>query len=212
MQIDYLEFKQINLFPTEIYTIQLADLAWCSDYQRIVEQMQSKEGTRNARGQWSSPDDLDQRIEWQPLRDMILHTLDITLRDRGIKYEAIRMNCMWSNAHYQASSHDQHTHPNSMFSGVVYISCPEPEPGDFYVRDPRLQAHAHVYDYVDDKPAVYDFWKIRPKIGQLIIFPSWLEHGTRPGRFNEGQRISVSFNCMLECEMKQNHTVRAEYR
>jgi uncharacterized protein (TIGR02466 family) len=212
MQVDYKEIKQISLFPTRIYTAQLADLAWCDDYQRIVEQMQASEGTRNSQGQWSSPDDLDQRPEWLPLRDMILHSLDITLKDRGVKFKAVRMNCMWANAHYQGSCHDQHHHPNAMFSGVVYINCPEPAPGDFYIRDPRLQAHQYVYDYEDNRLAEYDYWSITPKAGQIIIFPSWLEHGTRPGKFARGQRISVSFNCMLECEMLQNHTVRAEYR
>jgi uncharacterized protein (TIGR02466 family) len=142
----------------------------------------------------------------------VLETLAITLAQESIKYSTIRMNCMWANIHGQMGWHDQHHHPNSMFSGVVYIECPEPEPGDFYVRDPRLQAHQYVYDYTRERAENYDYWSITPEQGQIIIFPSWLEHGTRPGRFDRGERISVSFNCMLECEMKQNHTVRAEYR
>lgn len=37
--------------------------------------------------------------------------------------------------------------------------------------------------------------KIEPRVGWLVLFPSWIWHGTRP--FAEGERLAVAFEVAL---------------
>jgi uncharacterized protein (TIGR02466 family) len=206
----YTRVETRELFPTRIYTLDFQDLSSLDPYLEQARLLETLEGHRGTNGIWTSPDDLDLRPEWQDLRDQILASVELTVQDRGIDYLGIRMNCMWANINRGTGIHQVHTHPNAMWSVVLYLNVDKVDPGMFYFKDPRPQATTIVYDYLDGR-AEYDHMSIEPKKGRLIVFPSWLEHGTHSTNSKE-ERVCISANIMLECRMRQNHTVRAEYR
>ena len=172
--------------------------------------METLEGRWGINGIWTSQDNLDSRPEWQELRDQILASVELTVQDRGIEYLGLRMNCMWANLNRGTGVHQVHNHPNAMWSVVLYLNVDELDPGLLYFKDPRPQATGIVYDYIDGK-AEYDHMTVEPKKGRLVVFPSWLEHGTHASA-SSVERVCISANIMLECRMNQNHTVKAEFR
>jgi len=95
-----------------------------------------------------------------------------------------------------------HVHPESLFSGVVYLRMPSPDaessetnpaPGSlcFYGDGVR-----NVLDHDSSLPSHhFATQSILPASGDLILFPSYLWHGTVPFA-SDGPRICLAFNVL----------------
>ena len=88
---------------------------------------------------------------------------------------------IWSSVHANGSFHSAHHHQDASISGILYITTP-PGSGAVVFNDPRGQL-----------PPFGKSLQIVPKVGELIMFPSWLVHSVLPTMSTQS-RISVSFN------------------
>lgn len=193
---------QHNLFPTPIWEFVLEDVSIADKFaQKFIQLRETEEdkGIHSGGGNWVSPDDLHLREDWNPITEIFLSRVKEVVDHLGIIYEDLEITCMWGNSHVGTSQHQMHHHPNSMFSGVFYLSAPE-NCGNLIIKDPRgALPTTFVFDYKEG----YNFFeinKIVPSAGKIIIFPSWLEHGTDVGS-HEGERISLSFNVVLKTKV-----------
>ncbi|HUO03077.1 MAG TPA: TIGR02466 family protein [Rhizomicrobium sp.] len=90
-----------------------------------------------------------------------------------------------------------HVHPNAHISGVYYIAAPPAtleagrEDGKISFSDPRPRAN--MSQLVTQKTRHAE----APVPGDMVIFPSWLEHSVAPFQ-GEGERICIAFNARLE--------------
>jgi hypothetical protein len=93
----------------------------------------------------------------------------------------------WSVLLRKAGYHANHVHPVGWISSALYISLPPDlglgEAGYLTLGEPRSTC----FD-IDVPP----FRTIEPKPGRLVLFPSYMWHGTRP--FGEGERLTVAFD------------------
>ena len=72
-------------------------------------------------------------------------------------------------------------------SSALYVALP-PDLGQGEAGMLTLgEARSSCFD-VDTKP----FRMVEPKPGRLVLFPSYMWHGTRP--FGEGERLTVAFD------------------
>lgn len=92
-----------------------------------------------------------------------------------------------------------HGHPDSLFSGVVYLQVPEPEcvpgqehaPGSLCFYGDGVRADGASEEAAGaHRTATFS---ILPRRGDLILFPSYLWHGTVPFSM-AGPRICLAFN------------------
>jgi uncharacterized protein (TIGR02466 family) len=211
IEIKFSEATRHTLFPTLVYAFQLENPDILDEYAQKLRDMQSAgEGITYTENNWCSLDNLNLRKDWDLISGIALDRTNTALKDIGIKFDGLRINCMWSNIHKTGSSHQLHNHPNCMYSGVIYLNVPEgtvKNPGYFYFKDPVRQAYQIVYDGHQ-----HEQYMFRPRKGFMLIFPSWLEHGIDLCNFPEDQdRISLSFNIMVETTIT-SHTVKADYR
>lgn len=99
----------------------------------------------------------------------------------------------WMNANPAGGYNAPHTHPGAHWSGVYYVSQPEIETGNsgmIEFLDPRsdlpnwriLKAQAFRPKH-----------KVRPKAGEIVLFPSYLVHWVYPNEANE-DRVTIAFN------------------
>jgi uncharacterized protein (TIGR02466 family) len=112
---------------------------------------------------------------------------------RGTKPQ---VDSLWVNVMPEGGSHTSHIHPNSVISGTFYVAVPAGA-GPIVYEDPRLgfmmAAPPRRKDVPDNmKPHVH----FRPQVGTLMLWESWLRHEVPLNRA-AGNRISVSFNCVL---------------
>ena len=106
-----------------------------------------------------------------------------------------------------------HTHPMASWSGVYCVDPGEtpddrPESGVLRFHNPH-----HYSNYFLDAgnqnlkpPYSHGTWNVRLSPGQLVLFPSWLQHEVMPFYGND-ERITIAFNCWFG--MKDAAPVRA---
>lgn len=149
-------------------------------------------------GNWCSNDNLNIDNNFKKLVSFINDTV-LTYLDEIYKCNSddFYMTGMWANVHKSFSKHHIHSHPNSFLSGVFYIDIPQGA-GDIFFKDPRMGSQVLVPDYKETPNFMFHEMQFSVHTGKLILFPSYLEHGTHLGNDHEGYRISVSFNYMLK--------------
>lgn len=154
----------------------------------------------------TTPDDLHLRKEFSNFLNFVEEkTKEFSEEILGIRKHNLIMNGMWSNVHSPGSKHHFHQHPNSFVSGVYYPLCPNCDDiGNIIFVDPRQAKNMFHADFFKTSCiSNRNIW-VTPKSGLLLIFPSWLEHGTDPflGK-PEDSRVSISFNYLLKkCDQK----------
>ncbi|MDR7133715.1 uncharacterized protein (TIGR02466 family) [Lysobacter niastensis] len=94
-----------------------------------------------------------------------------------------------------------HTHPMASWSGVYCVApgrTPDdrPESGVLRFHNPH-----HYSNYFLDAgnarlraPYHHGTWNVRFQPGQLVLFPSWLQHEVMPF-YGDDERITIAFNC-----------------
>lgn len=94
-----------------------------------------------------------------------------------------------------------HTHPMASWSGVYCVSPgtsppDRPESGVLRFHNPHFYSNA----FMDAgnarfaEPFHHGSWSVPLRAGQLVLFPSWLQHEVLP-YYGEDERITVAFNC-----------------
>ena len=104
-------------------------------------------------------------------------------RDRRIRFAG-----SWSVRLGGAGHHANHVHPQGWISSALYISLPR--------RQPHEDVHAGWLTLGEPQAALgLDLPPSRvvePRKARLVLFPSWMWHGTRP--FAEGERLTIAFD------------------
>tara|TARA_B100000287_G_C20147837_1_gene588927 strand:+ start:24 stop:569 length:546 start_codon:yes stop_codon:yes gene_type:complete len=98
----------------------------------------------------------------------------------------------WVNVNGEGHSNNKHSHFTSdiLISGVYYVKVPE-DSGNIRFYDPRGELIHKTLDWKYYHN--YQYHYIKPKEGQMIFFPCWLEHDVEPNQSND-ERVSIAFN------------------
>ena len=103
----------------------------------------------------------------------------------------------WSVKLHNMGYHSNHMHPMGWLSSAFYVTLPEDiqneseKAGWFQVGVPNIDLESKL------KPTRY----IKPEIGKLILFPSFLWHGTVP--FKEG-----SYRLSVACDVRKQDVIK----
>ena len=195
-------FTLHSLFSVPVLIRALPEAAATNDALRrnILSREESDSGlTRSNADGWHSPttlltwpgpeiatlrkwiDDGMREISLMALRGDSTKAVDIAYEAQG-----------WANVNRDGNYNVAHTHPQSHWSIVYYVTIGEPEPnrrlnGVIEFRDPRHRA--------TEFPG-FEFgyaWRVTPQAGLMIIFPAWLEHMVHPF-YGKSERISLAIN------------------
>lgn len=104
-------------------------------------------------------------------------------RDRHIRFAG-----SWSVRLLGRGHHANHVHPQGWISSALYVALPARGPGE----DPHagwLALGAPQRALGLDLAAAR---LVEPRQGRLVLFPSWMWHGTRP--FADGERLTMAFD------------------
>lgn len=98
---------------------------------------------------------------------------------------------------YRTSEHDfrdEHTHPHHHISGVYYYKFNK-DHGSIYFKNPVQTIANCQFPEGNKTPSKIE---VEPAQGTLILFPSWLSHGTNVSNTKD-ERVTVVFNVDLIC-------------
>lgn len=104
----------------------------------------------------------------------------------------------WATKNEQGIQHHRHTHPNSIFSGVFYFDADQCDaPLTLHAKSPIFKNFALEYHYSGYSIYNSNNWSFPVKTGTLIIFPSWVEHGSLENK-NTKSRQLIGFNSFVK--------------
>ena len=98
----------------------------------------------------------------------------------------------WVSYQYPNSKLKKHTHPGSTLSGVLYLRA-DANSSPIYFYNPNPFASFTTINDMQN-PFTREHVKFQPKTGDLLIFPSWLAHGSDEEKNMTEERIILSFN------------------
>jgi uncharacterized protein (TIGR02466 family) len=199
-----------QLFPTNVLSKDWGpDVAERIKHVILGHKASNPEGIyrSNAAGTWHSNDQLlmwsgDVGKELQTMfKGMFIAAFEQMAIKKGGKY-TLRL-AAWAMVYSDQGYATVHTHPNCHMSSVYYVD-PGPQdteltmatgvrvvPGNIEFLDTRGCGNMTVPG-LTFQPAA----RIAPKLGKMLIFPSWLPHFVHPVRGTE-PRISIACNCTL---------------
>ena len=107
-----------------------------------------------------------------------------------------RMTTCWANSMGLGTHHTLHLHPQSVISGVYYVSTPRGS-SPLKLEDPRMGHFMAAPARKSSAPANQQaYLRLAPRAGDFVLFESWMRHEVPPHRGRE-RRLSVSFNYEL---------------
>jgi uncharacterized protein (TIGR02466 family) len=195
------------VFPTPLHIVDFDDTGFCDRAVLAINNIRADGEGGGDDVCWCTPDNLNDRPDFFEIKNIILSEISKVFDDIGLVRDDENMTCMWANVSKPANRHALHPHANSYYSGVFYLATPG-IPGNIGFKDPRVGSEMISPDYTDGSIFKFRTIEFEPKKGRLIMFPSWLHHGTRSGDFDENlDRIALSFNIMPKCTIT-DHTRR----
>lgn len=193
--------EQINLFASPLLLFELEQSANLNERLRadIDRLMEQSEGLRrsNQRG-WHSEGTLFSRPEesFRTLCAAILRAVAEATQRVSPDFDPALYRFAaegWVNVNGTSAYNAPHDHPGFCWSGVYYVATPASpteRSGNIEFLDPRT----NVADMAVPGSAFFQpKFRMQPKAGTLIVFPSYLRHWVYPNDSEEA-RISVAFN------------------
>ena len=197
-----------SFFSTRIYRADLRNFGDKIDQGELASTCLSTASDDEAGQKWSddnnfagytsyaSLNDLDWRYSiFKDLIKILNKHVKTFVKDLefDLNNKKIKLDSLWINILPFGGIHTSHLHPHSVISGTTYISMPK---GTSAIKfeDPRLaMMMASPSQKENARPELKNFIYIEPKLGEVLLWESWLRHEVQMNMADE-ERISVSFN------------------
>ena len=205
------EFRRL-IFPTQLLVGQVKSTEICSKIEELAYKF--KNNTTDAplvSGKWNynersgSQEDYNtygvtsynsevllENPEWREAIDFIYDFASTMIRSVYDGTDKPTLLSLWTTIYPPGGYIPEHTHSNSLMSGVFYVKAPE-NCGNIVFKDISCVAKTMCVNNVRSFPTVDTTWTEPVEAGKMIVFPSWLPHLTLPNKSNE-DRIILSFN------------------
>ena len=103
----------------------------------------------------------------------------------------VQVSNAWAHIQHKGSYIVEHTHPNSKVSGVLYLKADE-NSNNLVFKNPN--PYTKIEAPIVHNEFNYGVSTFPSETGRVLLFPSWLEHGSNHLTNNSDERIMLSFN------------------
>lgn len=202
-----------SLFVTRLYRAQLSEFAPKIDSAELEDSCLVIAEDDEAGQNWSEENGYPGYTSYASLTDLpwrfpifadLVKVLDqhVAAFAQDLEFDldgrALQLEDLWINILPPGGTHASHIHPHSVISGTTYVSMPEGASA-LKLEDPRssrmMAAPARKKDARRElKPFIY----MKPTVGDVLLWESWLRHEVPLNTADEDERISVSFNYRWE--------------
>ena len=104
----------------------------------------------------------------------------------------VNLTEMWAIINKKNNFNIEHTHPNNYLSAAYYVKAPE-NCGSFIATNPNSVSRERITASVRKTEFNQNIAQIKPKEGDLLLFPAYLPHSVGMNLSDE-DRIVISFN------------------
>ena len=166
------------------------------DLKSIDSFVRTLEYFKNQNNNYSRTD-LYKNSEVQELVKFFNESIEFYFKKMGYLYDHFEIVQCWANKAEFGQIHHQHNHPNSMISGVFYVTESTGGATNFSMKTARDL----VPQFTDSTPWNDLSVQFLPTPGQLILFPSWMDHYVKSHRDRNKERYTIAFNATIRGEL-----------
>jgi len=109
----------------------------------------------------------------------------------------IRITTSWMSRNPPGVDHPPHNHPNSLFSGCLYLKSSPDNKFNLHGQNHFTKHWPFTYNIKTNNIYNSDDWWIPVDTGTLVIFPSNLQHSAGPNQLDE-TRVVLCFNSFIK--------------
>jgi uncharacterized protein (TIGR02466 family) len=182
--------NKLEILPQTVFVFE-AEPELLENSKHLVEQLRFR---RNARNQVQEKS-LEREAAFSPLKQWFNDCLSQVQRE--VDYcncGPIVVSQMWANRSDPGEWHHPHIHPNSVISGVFYLTNSQ---ASTWFSIPDIWGPMPTYLSLrprDDELQYHTCYKHQTAPGQLIMFPSTLTHSVNEHSGFDEPRYSIAFN------------------
>ena len=186
-----------GIFPFPVYIVK-RDSNLSSKEEKEIRKI-VKEGMYKNSGNASSTNSYIFNGKLKKLKQFCEEQLKIYVEQAIVPKEELDfyITQSWLNITKPGEYHHDHSHQNSIISGVFYISTEEDDKITFGDPNGKLE------ELIKFEPKEFNIWNSAswffPSVtNQLLLFPSWLDHKVDINEKATTDRISISFNTFVK--------------
>ena len=186
------KLERLNIFPVPVYKVNI-NREITEDEHKGIELATSNCITNRSNLTTFDNFVLNTYTNFEDIKSFIQKNLNIYVKEAYdfTGDQSIKITQSWINITLRNKHHHKHKHSNSLVSGVFYINTIKDD--GILLFDEKRDSGFHVGE-MENKSGMYPkIKKVKVKTGDLILFPSWLEHGVQDNTTDK-DRISLSFN------------------
>jgi uncharacterized protein (TIGR02466 family) len=183
-------------FPTAIGTDINKDLArqllpYAEQY--LADPKRVQKNHLNYTNTYNPADGLENLPEMAPFIKFVRMKANEYLDGLGYDSKLLTLDInIFASGMVDGDTHEQHTHPNSVLSGLMYLKTP-PGSSKITFYDPRP---VRTHTMLPRKHNVMPTWTelaITPEPGMILVWESWLPHSVKRTN-NTDPRVTLVFN------------------
>ncbi len=183
----------INLFSFPIYEFLLPDEKLV---EKLVDQITLLDNSQNVLN--TTIRNSDKQLNYSFYNDELFSYINEGLSEiKSLHYEGdfnfVITEC-WGTKTNKFQKHHIHTHPNSIVSGIVYLTDHSEATTEFYLPNPWNWTDQFLK--ISKEQSRTKVASVSPKLGKVVFFPSNLQHSTKPNLANL-PRYTISFNTFI---------------
>ena len=189
--------KSKDMWPTTTYTFTVNNIDNEYIKNKVLEREQKGLGFRFdpiQGGGWQSNKDLLD-YEFSFLKQSLLIGINEILSQIYVDDASVKMINSWANISRKGEYTMPHIHEESSWSCVYYVT--PTEDANLYFKDPRLLEYMDKSHHHLRQPYANMIRKRPFNADEVILFPSWLEHGVGPNTSDDA-RMSIACNFLIE--------------
>ena len=181
--------NKIDVCPQQILSFNAPRLLT----EEVLDLVVKEKWQRNDNNEYSLDTFLHKRDEYKYLIKWFDVCLSQVRMEKRFMFRGdFKITQCWANKTTTGGSHHVHNHPNSILSGIFYLT--DSTPTRFTA---PLTWDVPLIQTLNDEQTTST---IQSECGKLLIFPSTLLHGT-DRMINDEPRYSMSFNTFIEGEI-----------
>lgn len=184
--------EELSILPRKIYKFK-ADPKLIEDALPLLRE---EEYRPNQANRTTDNDYLLNDEKYKDIKEWIMSCLEKLRVEMNYLCDELTVTQSWANLSGPGDWHPPHIHPNSILSGIIYLTesvgytqfkCPN----DWYITS-NTQVQAIKVSFEPEASVSNDEYISSP--GDMIIFPSSFMHGADPHEGENNDRITISFN------------------
>lgn len=186
--------KTINLFSFPVYEMHITDTDLLNTIQNDIKLLDVSQSQNNNICRVND-EDLNFSFYNKELFSWIQKGLDFIKNSQYRDSIELKITECWATKTGKFQKHHTHTHPNSIVSGIIYLTDHTEAGTQFFTPSPWHWTDSFI-KIGKEGANTNAVATISPKIGKIIFFPSNLQHATLPN-LTSTTRYTISFNTFI---------------